>query len=175
MQRKMDKTLTLSEARRQIARFYRCETTPSEEQALRRFLLSGSLPPDLMDDARVVLAMTEPELPAIAQDTGAQGRVARRRRLAWLGRAAAVLVAAAIGATAYIGIQTARLEACYGGSYVIENGRRTDNLRRIHRQIERTLALADADIDPVREAEADVLEAIDDPELHHELETLLAE
>ena len=171
----MNKTLNPSEARRQIARFYRCETSPAEEQALRRFLLSDALPPSLLDDARVILAMTEPELPAIAQDMAAQSRSGRRRWLAWVGRAAAVLVAAAIGATAYIGLQTARLEACYGGSYVIENGRRTDNLRRIHRQIERTLALADADIDPVREAEADVLEAIDDPELHHELETLLAE
>ena len=171
----MHTSLTISQARQQIDRFYRCETTPAEEEALRRFLLSDELPAELVDDARVILAMTEPELPTVGQDADAERRNIKRKRWAWVGRVAAVLVVAAIGVTAYVGIQTARLEACYGGSYIIENGRRTDNLRRIHRQIEQTLALADADIDPVREAEADVLEAIDDPELHHELETLLAE
>lgn len=163
----MNQTITTQQARQLIERFYRCQTSEADEQALRRFLLSPALPPDLSDDARVILAMTEPALPSVSHEG--------RRWLRPLLRVAAVVAVAAIGGAAYLQLQTARLEARYGGSYVIENGRRTDNLRRIHRQIEQTLALADADYDPIHEAEAEMLQAIDDPDLRRRLDHLLDE
>ena len=171
----MHTSLTTSQARQLIERFYRCETSPRDEQLLRAFLLEGPLPADLLDDARVILAMTEPDLPALGQAADADRRTIQRRRWMWIGRVAAVVAVVVLGVTAGLRYQTARLEARYGGSYIIENGRRTDNIRHIHSQIERTLALADADIDPIQQAEADVLQAVDDPELQRELETLLNE
>lgn len=72
------------------------------------------------------------------------------------------------------------LAALYGGSYVIENGKRIDDLRKIRPQIEQTLAEAkkiDINIDQssfIRQAEREVLNSIGDDE-QAEIEQLLNE
>ena len=64
-----------------------------------------------------------------------------------------------------------RLEARYGGSYVIEGGKKSTNLRDIMPEVLQTLAMAD-NIDAatdaatiIRQAEQEAMKYIDDPEL----------
>ena len=80
--------------------------------------------------------------------------------------------------------QLDRLEARYGGSYMIVDGQRIDNLRELQPHIESTLRMADeveatAREDArnaeriVREAEESVLESIDDPVERERMRLLL--
>ena len=110
-----------------------------------------------------------------------EGRRARLVPVLWravCGVAAAVLLL--LGVWAYIDYREDKaLARLYGGSYVIENGVRTDDLGRIRGDIEQ--ALADAERVEKRvgqgsvadRAEADVLGSIDDPELRRQVEDML--
>ena len=74
-----------------------------------------------------------------------------------------------------------QLDRRYEGSYIVVAGERNDNLRQIRPQLEQTLAAAshvEASIgeqDFVRQAEADVLQNISDPEERRRLQELLKE
>ena len=109
---------------------------------------------------------------------GRRARLVPVFRRAVCGIAAAVLLL--LGVWAYIDYREDKaLARLYGGSYVIENGVRIDDLGRIRGDIER--ALADAERVEKRvgqgsvadRAEADVLGSIDDPELRRQVEDML--
>ena len=68
----------------------------------------------------------------------------------------------------------------YGGSYVIENGRRIDDLTEIQDDIEQTLADSrrieqHAKHNVIDHAEQDVLNNISDPDMRREVENMLKE
>ena len=73
------------------------------------------------------------------------------------------------------------LARLYGGSYVIENGKRIDDLSRIRSNIESTIEDAKRIEAQVNEAEVaknakkEVLEGIDDPEMRRQIEEMLNE
>ena len=83
--------------------------------------------------------------------------------------------------TGYRALQDYQLDRRYEGSYVVVAGERNDNLRQIRPQLEQTLAAAshvEASIGEqnfVRQAEADVLQNISDPEERRRLQELLKE
>ena len=92
---------------------------------------------------------------------------------------AAAVLALAVGAAVYSDYREEQsLARLYGGSYIIENGRRTDDLRAIHDDIERTLADSRriekrAGQNVIDRAEQDVLDNISDPDMRREVELML--
>ena len=100
----------------------------------------------------------------------------RLRYLAAISAAVALLIIGVVGYRTYSWLQFARQ---YEGSYVMVDGQRIDDLRQIRPQIEQTLAAADhienslAAMSLVRDAEADVLQSIEDPDERRRLEELL--
>ena len=92
---------------------------------------------------------------------------------------AAAVLALAVGTAVYSDYREEQsLARLYGGSYIIENGRRTDNLRAIHDDIERTLADSRriekrAGQNVIDRAEQDVLDNISDPDMRREVELML--
>ena len=160
-------------AERLVRRFFDGETTLAEERRLYRLFSRNGLPPGL-----------EKYRPVFAAFGSMQAGKGRRARLVPILRRAVCGVAAAVllllGVWAYIDYREDKaLARLYGGSYVIENGVRTDDLGRIRGDIER--ALADAERvekrigqgSVVDRAEADVLGGIDDPELRRQVEDML--
>ena len=81
----------------------------------------------------------------------------------------------------YRALQDYQLDRRYEGSYIVVAGERNDNLRQIRPQLEQTLAAAShveasiSEQDFVRQAEADVLQNISDPEERRRLQELLKE
>lgn len=111
----------------------------------------------------------------------AEGRRARFMPVVWravCGAAAAIVLL--FGVQAYIDYREDKaLARLYGGSYVIDNGHRIDDLGRIKGDIE--AALADAERiesrigrrSVVEQAELDVLGSIDDPGMRRQVEEML--
>lgn len=160
-------------AERLVRRFFDGETTLAEERRLYRLFSRKGLPQEL-----------EKYRPVFAAFGSMQAGEGRRVRLVPILRRAVCGVAAAVllllGVWAYIDYREDKaLARLYGGSYVIENGVRIDDLGRIRGDIEQ--ALADAERvekrigqgSVVDRAEADVLGGIDDPELRRQVEDML--
>ena len=97
--------------------------------------------------------------------TPARRRIIRIALTATTGVAAAVLLCLTLATN----MRRAELERVYGGSYVIVNGERIDDLSKIMPQIERTLADAEAverkleEQRVVNRVENDMLNDISDP------------
>ena len=91
----------------------------------------------------------------------------------------AAMVAVLIGAMwAYQSYQRFQLEKVYGGSYMIVDGKRIDNLQKILPEIKRTLSLADAmeTTSPtllIDQAEQDLLNNIQDAQERERIRALL--
>ena len=102
----------------------------------------------------------------------------RLRYLAAISAAVALLI---IGVTGYRSYHWQQFASRYEGSYMIVDGQRIDDLHEIRPQIEQTLAAADhmentlTAQNLVREAEADVLQGIGDPDERRRMEELLKE
>lgn len=127
----------IKEAERLVAKFFDGTTTLGEERRLYRLLSRGSLPPEL-----------ERYRPVFAAFGAMQAGVGRSVRLWHEFRralcATAAVLAVVLGMTFYAGFREERMLArVYGGSYVIDNGRRIDDLSRIRGDIERALGEAD--------------------------------
>ena len=94
---------------------------------------------------------------------------------------AAAMLALIVGIAIYSNYHEEQsLARIYGGSYVIENGRRIDDLSAIQDDIER--ALADSrrieqhtEHNVIDRAEQDVLDNISDPDMRDEVEKMLNE
>lgn len=158
------------------------------EQVAQLMTLVEALP----DRQKTILRLhdlEEMDYDEIAQVTGLSAtslrqtvsRARRMLRLRYLAAVSAVVASLVMGVTGYRALQDYQLDRRYEGSYVVIAGVRNDNLRQIRPQLEQTLAAAShveasvSEQDFVRQAEADVLQNISDPEERRRLQELLKE
>lgn len=156
-----------------VRKFFDGMTTDREEQQLYGIFKRGDLPPQLAKYRDTLTAFGLISHPAA---TGRARTVTLRRAVA--GIAAAVLIV--FGIMLYMNVREERtLAAMYEGSYVIENGQRTDDLSEIKDDIQ--AALSDArtiernahESSVVSDAEQDVLGSISDPDTRREVMEML--
>ena len=164
----------MKEAERLIAKFFDGATTLADERRLYRLFARRRLPAGL-ERYRLVFA-------AFGSMDADGGRrpvmlVALRRSVC-----ATAALALLLGLTVYADFREERMLAqVYGGSYVIDNGRRIDDLGLIRADIESALGEADrierrlGETDIVSETEQDVLGGISDPQVRRQVEMMLNE
>lgn len=157
-----------------VERFFDGETTLEEEARLYRLFRSKRLPESL---ERLRLLMEAFSSMRIEEPY----RTASVRPL-WRLLAGAVAVLALVAGLSFYSdyCEDRSLARIYGGSYVIQNGRRIDDLSAIRDDIEKTLADSRyieerAEFSVVDHAEQDVLNNISDPDMRHEVEQMLNE
>ncbi len=160
----------------------------TDEQVAQLMSLVEALP----DRQKTILRLHDLEgmdYDEIAQVTGLSAaslrqtvsRARRLLRLRYLAAVSAVVAVLVVGVTGYRALQNYQLDRRYEGSYIVVAGERNDNLRQIRPQLEQTLAAAShveasiSEQDFVRQAEADVLQNISDPEERRRLQELLKE
>lgn len=160
----------------------------TDEQVAQLMTLVEALP----DRQKTILRLHDLEgmdYDEIAQVTGLSAaslrqtvsRARRLLRLRYLAAVSAVVAVLVVGVTGYRALQDYQLDRRYEGSYIVVSGERNDNLRQIRPQLEQTLAAAShveasiSEQDFVRQAEADVLQNISDPEERRRLQELLKE
>lgn len=160
----------------------------TDEQVAQLMTLVEALP----DRQKTILRLHDLEgmdYDEIAQVTGLSAaslrqtvsRARRLLRLRYLAAVSAVVAVLVVGVIGYRALQDYQLDRRYEGSYVVVAGERNDNLRQIRPQLEQTLAAAShveasiSEQDFVRQAEADVLQNISDPEERRRLQELLKE
>lgn len=99
----------------------------------------------------------------------------------WAAAAAIFVAVCLIGSSAYRSYRDKRLFERYEGSYMIVNGERIDDLKRIHRHIEQTLAQAEASMKDndtytvIQNAENELLSDISDDAMREEIQKMLNE
>lgn len=171
----MMRTKEIERAERLIDKFFDGETTLAEEKWLYRQLSRRDLPEHLRRYRPMFAAFGS--LPADNERKAQIVSVFRRAV-----RATAVVLMLLAGITFYSDYHEERMLArLYGGSYVIENGKRIDDLSRIRSNIESTIEDAErieAKINGAkfaRKAEKEVLDGIDDPEMRRQIEEMLNE
>lgn len=157
-----------------VERFFDGETTTEEEARLYKVFRRKRLP-DSLERMRPVMeafgAMSE-EKPRHAVTVS----MIRRALMS-----AAAVLALIVGIAIYSNYHEEQsLARIYGGSYVIENGRRIDDLSAIQDDIERALADSrrieqHAEHNVIDRAEQDVLDNISDPDMRDEVEKMLNE
>lgn len=169
------RTKDIERAERLIERFFDGETTLAEEKWLYRQFGRSDLPEQLRRYRPMFAAFGS--LPADGERKALVVAMFRRT----VSATAAVLLLVA-GIALYSDYHEDRMLArVYGGSYVIENGRRIDDLSRIRENIENTLDEANrieerlSRSETVQSAEQDVLDGIDDPEMRRQVEEMLNE
>lgn len=165
-----------------------CSQQDTDEQVAQLMSLVEALP----DRQKTILRLHDLEgmdYDEIAQVTGLSAaslrqtvsRARRLLRLRYLAAVSAVVAVLVVGVTGYRALQDYQLDRRYEGSYIVVAGERNDNLRQIRPQLEQTLAAAShveasiSEQDFVRQAEADVLQNISDPEERRRLQELLKE
>lgn len=163
----------IKDTERLVRRFFDGETTLAEERRLYRLFSRKGLPQEL-EKYRPVFA-------AFGSMQADEGRRARFMPVVWravCGVAAAIVLL--FGVLTYLDYREDKaLARLYGGSYVIDNGHRIDDLGRIKGDIE--AALADAEHiesrigrrSVVEQVELDVLGSIDDPDMRRQVEEML--
>ncbi len=163
----------IKDTERLVRRFFDGETTLAEERRLYSLFSRKGLPQEL-EKYRPVFA-------AFGSMQAAEGRRARFMPVVWravCGVAAAIVLL--FGVLTYLDYREDKaLARLYGGSYVIDNGHRIDDLGRIKGDIE--AALADAEHiesrigrrSVVEQVELDVLGSIDDPDMRRQVEEML--
>jgi len=178
-----------------IDRFFEGETSLEEERWLYNYFAQATDLPealasyrevftafgDLADTESVTTSTVEPRkaenLPTI--ELPISTTPPKHRRL-WqtLSGIAASLVLVLGSLWAYRAYESQMLQNLYGGSYMIVDGQRIDNLREIRHQIEQTLSLADAiEAIPsailIEQAEDDLLNHIQDASERERIRQLL--
>ena len=160
-------------------RFLEAETTLEEERRLYAYFSQAEVDPSL-EPYRVMMQDYAALLPVNQVCQPAAKRVTLQPWFKWVSGIAAVMVLAFIGTWSYRAYETSKLEDIYGGSYMIVNGERVDNLRKIQAQIESTLKSAQeierlAAASQPTDVEQSVLSEIDDPALREEINRILNE
>ena len=185
----------LVEIRQLIERFFEGDTTLAEEQWLYDYFKHTQDLPEELEEYRdtflefdaialgdspsneVAISTQEISLPVVEQPVSTAPPKYQKWWIQLTGIAA--MVAIVVGAVwtfqTYQGIQ---LEKLYGGSYMIVDGQRIDNLREILPQIKSTLSLADAiDVTSptllINQAEQDLLNNIQDVQERERIRALL--
>jgi hypothetical protein len=122
-----------------VEKFLNGETSNAEEQALYDFFASGDVPRS-MKKYRAMFqwyegGMKEP-LPQPAR------RFQMRRLVVRLSIAASILLACGIGIAIYQYQQEQELYECYEGSYIIRNGEKITDIKKILPELRKTTQLA---------------------------------
>lgn len=157
---------------RLMQRFFDGETTTEEEARLYKVFRRKRLP-DSLERMRPVMEA----FGSMSEEKPQRAKTVSIVRRALMG--AAAMLALIVGIAIYSNYHEEQsLARIYGGSYIIENGRRTDDLRAIHDDIERTLADSRriekrAGQNVIDRAEQDVLDNISDPDMRREVELML--
>ena len=189
------KMKTIDEILTLIERFFEGDTSLEEEQWLYDyFKQTKDLPQELeayremfLDFDAITLGdassveMTEAEptnsLPKVEQTIALNPPKYRSLWKQVVGIAA--MIAIIVGSVwSYQTYQDIQLQNIYGGSYVIVDGKRIDNLREILPEIKSTLSLADAyeapsPTDLINQAEQDLLNHIQDAQERERIQALL--
>jgi len=128
----------VEEIKRLMDRFLEADTTLEEERRLYAYFSQEAVDPSL-EPYRQMMNDYAALLPAEKEHPVSTKHVALRPWIRWASGIAAFLALAFLGNWSYRAYETNRLEGIYGGSYMIVNGERVDNLRKIHQEIEGTL------------------------------------
>ena len=177
-----------------IERFFEGETTLGEEQAIYAYFRAGDVDEELEPMREMFLDFSALETPESLSEEGTPASVAaevplevsgdRTSKFRWWKVAAAIAVVLTLTfGTKYMADVRERdaLAAQYGGSYMIVDGKRIDDLTEIRTHLEQVLASADrlekqfGGRTFVQEAERDLLGAFDDPIQRAEMKRLLNE
>ena len=183
------------EIRTLIERFFEGETTLEEEHWLYDyFKQTKDLPGELEtyremflgfdaialnDTASPVINKVENEVPLTAREISVSPTPPKYRSLWKQVAGIAAMIAVIVGSVwAYRAYESMKLQSIYGGSYMIVDGKRIDNLREILPEIKRTLSLADAieTTSPallIDKAEQDLLDNIQDAQERERIRQLL--
>lgn len=160
----------IKEIERLIGKFFDGETTLREEQRLYEFFARRSVPARLQVYREVFAGFA-------SMQAGEPRRLKLRRVLMRVTAVALIVVSAVV---AYAGYREDRhLARLYGGSYVIENGHRIDDLSEIKDDIEKALddagrierRISSANV--ADNAEQEVLNSIDDPSERRRISEML--
>lgn len=156
-----------------IDRFLDGETTVEEEQALCRRFREGNVPPELASYAEFFLDMAT--LP-VTETPLRRSFVLHR----WVAAAAVVTALVVGGAWLQMRLDCQLLARTYGGSYMVVEGKRIDNLAKIKDEVGALLAEADRieahakSQQVIDDAEQDVLQSVP-ADKRKEIERLLNE
>lgn len=151
----------LRRMRRLIDRYLEAETTVEEERRLFAAFASGRYPEELKEYDCMFA-----DCAAVAGVSCKEAKVpsAKRRTARLIVSTAAVAAAVAARFVLHDAYNDARFEQIYSGSYIIVNGERIDDLKKIRPEIERTLARADAAEHKIKEQ--DIIERIENDMLN---------
>lgn len=162
------------EIERLVERFFDGETTTEEEARLYKVFRRKRLP-DSLERMRLVMEAFS----SMSEEKPQRAKTVSIVRRALMG--AAAMLALIVGIAIYSNYNEEQsLARIYGGSYVIENGRRIDDLSAIQDDIEQALADSrrieqHAEHNVIDRAEQDVLDNISDPDMRDEVEKMLNE
>lgn len=153
-----------------IDKFFAGESTLEEEHALYRYFSRDDIEARWQPYQRMFRNFAA--LPDHCQPVRKPvQRVGWSRLVLRMAVAAAVACLLLVGGKYVVNLhQEQSLRQVYAGSYVIDNGKRTDRLRRIYPDITQALQQADrienrlAQTDPIGTAEREVLDNISDPD-----------
>ena len=165
-----------------IEKFFDGETSLNEEQRLYEFFSRAEVPEELMSYrelfADLGAASAKPQPDAVSNE--AKSHVGRHPQLRTQSLSR-VLIGMAASLLLLMGAFWL-WNAVYEGSYVIVNGKKSSDLRKIKPQIEATLTNSrkiekevEAHYDMIEDAEKDVLNNIDDPAERERIDKLLKE
>ncbi|MFA4046340.1 hypothetical protein HPS54_05835 [Prevotella sp. PCHR] len=162
-----------------IEKFFDGATSIAEEQALYEYFGSDNVSAEFVQYRELFCSFRSTGIP----DTDTSVR--KKPLMARTGRAVVGVMAAAVAAFGFFLIKDIsherHLTRIYGGSYIIVNGERIDDLSEIKGDIEKTLCTASAierraDMDAtIRKAEANVLGNIPDNNERERIYRLLNE
>ena len=165
-----------AEAERLMKRFFDGTTTVEEEQRLYEIFAAGNLPSQLEPYREMFRGFGSMRVER------SKGKLCHDRKT-WLKAAACAVLLAVMTAATWIFFDYRReqiLAGHYAGSYVIENGRRIDDLSKIRPDIETALQKAgqiehsvSEDIRWSDRIEQEVLDNIDDPKTREQVSKML--
>lgn len=170
-----------------IEKFFNGTTGIEEEQALYEYFTSDNVSSEFVKYKEMFTGFAAIAIPD-KSITGSKGVDAGQNRLSVFTKYRKIIIATAAAATLVFGLFIAKdiryeqkLARTYGGSYMIVNGERIDDLREIKNEIEETLYAAsviemNADINAtVKDAEQNVLDNIKDAKERERIYKLLNE
>ncbi len=167
------------EIKRLADRFFDGETTVKEERKLYAYFQNAEIPESLLEYREMFLDMAAVDTEFVAMQT----RKPKFKFLPVWSRIAigtAAMIAIVFGATLFVNhIEENKLANLYGGSYVIVNGQRIDDLRKIKNTINETLSDAEklenkvANLQTIDDVENEVLQNVKDPQQRKLMEQML--
>lgn len=154
-----------------ITKFFDGETSLAEEQCLYAYFSGQNVDASLQHYRQLFIDLQQ----LLEQQNRVGGRHLRR----WVAGIAASVLLLAGGYTAWWHYENHQLDMHYGGSYMIVDGHRIDNLSELRPHIERTLAEARhieqtvETLPSVEEIEKEVMNHVSDPEERARIRQLL--